>query len=163
MTHPYPPHDPRLPYVGKYHYFLTFCTDDRRVVFTDQGSVELVIEQILRAAERYGFAITAYCFMPDHLHLLIRGATDGSDCRAFIKAAKQYSAFHFKRQRQAKLWQRYGYERVVRDDMERATTIRYILDNPVDAGLATDPADYPFLGSQSYTVAELVQQAAPSP
>ena len=51
----------------------------------------------------------------------------------------------------------------LRDDMERATTIRYILDNPVEAGLATDPADYPFLGSQSYTVAELVQQAAPSP
>ena len=42
-----------------------------------------------------------------------------------------------------------------------ATTIRYILDNSVNGGLAKDPADYPFVGSDCYTFAELIQQAAP--
>jgi hypothetical protein len=31
----------------------------------------------------------------------------------------------------------------------------------VNRGLAKDPADYPFLGSDCYTIAELIQQAAP--
>ncbi|MEO8077784.1 MAG: transposase [Acidobacteriota bacterium] len=76
MSHPYPPHHPRLPYTGKHNYFLTFCTEGRAPVFTEHDAVELVLAQILRAARKCAFEITAYCFMPDHLHLLVRG-TDG--------------------------------------------------------------------------------------
>ena len=101
--------------------------------------------------------------MPDHVHLLIRGTDDRSDCRAFIKAAKQYSGFYFKQKCVKKLWQRFGHERVLRDAVERATTIRYILDNPVNAGLSNSAAEYPWLGSECYTVAELTLQATPSP
>jgi REP-associated tyrosine transposase len=148
-------------YVGKYRYFLTFCTHDRKAYFRTADTVALVRTQILRAASQYQFLIVAYCFMPDHVHLLTDGVSEGSDLRAFIKAAKQYSGYHFKQQHHTKLWQRYGYEHTLRDDIERATTIRYILDNPVDAHLAKEPEDYPFIGSERYTISELLQQAAP--
>jgi putative transposase len=148
-------------YVGKYRYFLTFCTHERQTYFATEEKVDLVRRQILRAARRYQFLFIAYCFMPDHLHLLAEGVCEGSDLRAFIKAAKQYSGYHFKHRYGTRLWQRYGYEHVQRDDFERATAIRYILDNPVNGGLAKDPADYPFVGSDCYTIAELIQQAAP--
>ena len=98
--------------------------------------------------------------MPDHLHLLAEGVCEGSDLRAFIKTAKRSSGYHFKHRYGTRLWQRYGYEHVQRDNFERATAIRYILDNPVAGGLAKDPADYPFVGSDCYTIAELIQQAA---
>jgi hypothetical protein len=42
------------------------------------------------------------------------------------------------------------------------TTIRYILDNPLRARLATRLEDYPHLGSDRYTLDDLVAQAAPS-
>jgi len=99
--------------------------------------------------------------MPNHVHLLIEGVTDGSDLRMLIRAAKQYSGYYFKQEYRQKLWQRYGYEHVFRDDMERATTLRYILDNPVASGLVKKPEEYRFIGSDCYTVAELLQQAAP--
>lgn len=54
----------------------------------------------------------------------------------------------------------YGYERVIRSDEERAFTIRYMVENPVKEGLAAHPAEYPHLGSERYTVAELLEQAA---
>jgi REP element-mobilizing transposase RayT len=95
--------------------------------------------------------------MPDHAHLLARGRTEESRCKAFIKAAKQYSGFYFKQKHHHDLWQRYGYERVVRDDMERALVIGYIVTNPVEAGLVDHPAAYPFLGSERYTIDELLQ------
>ena len=148
-------------YVGKYRYFLTFTTHDRTPHFTHGEAVDLVRSQILRAARQHQFSVIAYCFMPDHLHLLTEGVSDGSDLRAFIKAAKQFSGHHFKQQHHAKLWQRYGYEHALRDDVERALTLRYILDNPVGAGLVKEPADYAFLGSDCYSIAELLQQAAP--
>ena len=55
-----------------------------------------------------------------------------------------------------------GYERVLRDEFERATTIRYILDNPVKAGLVTRAAEFPYTGSSRYSIAELEAQASAS-
>jgi putative transposase len=118
-----------------------------------------VLDQFLRAAREKRFEITAYCFMPDHVHLLVSGLTDDSDCRAFIRAMKQYTGYYFRKATGRALWQRYGYEHVLRSDLERATTIRYILDNPLRAGLAKRLEDYPFLGSERYTLEELVAQA----
>ena len=156
MTHPYPPHDKRLPYLGKHHYFLTFCTNQRSAVFVEEACVALVRTQILRAACEERFEMTAYCFMPDHAHLIIGGRDESSDARNFIKLAKQHSGYYFKQQHGVQLWQRYGYERVIRDDAEIALTIGYILNNPVCAGLVGHPADYPYIGSERYTVEELL-------
>ena len=95
-------------YVGKYRYLLTFCTYERKAYFASDERVEVVRAQILRAAHRYQFLFIAYCFMPDHLHLLTEGVREGSDLRALIKAAKQYSGYHFKQRYGTRLWQRYG-------------------------------------------------------
>jgi REP element-mobilizing transposase RayT len=157
MAHPYPRHRPNLPYTGKYRYFLTFCTDQRRPTFKDADIVYQAYLQFLRAAGTHRFEIIAYCFMPDHLHFVSHGTSEHSDCKAFIKAAKQYSGYAFKQRHDRRLWERYGLERVIRDDAELAATIGYIVSNPVRAGLVAHPSDYPYLGSQIYSVAELLK------
>jgi len=95
--------------------------------------------------------------MPDHLHLIVEGDRDDSDGKALVKAAKQYSAYHFKQANGYRLWERYGHDRVIRDDMELAMTVRYLVANPVRAGLVKHPGQYPFLGSGRYTVVELLE------
>jgi putative transposase len=157
MSHPYPPHWEKFPYVGRYQYALTFVTLRRRIVFGDAETVAFVLRQILRAATEKHFALSAYCFMPDHAHLITGGETDAADCKAFIKSAKQYSSYYYKRTRGANLWERYGHDRVIRDELELAMTIRYIVANPVRAALVKHPRDYPFIGSTKYTVEELLQ------
>src|SRR5688572_1279471 len=156
MPHPYPAHNPDLPYTGQHAYFLTFCTYRRSEVFVDAETVDTVLTQILRAANRWQFDMLAYCFMPDHAHLIVAGKEREADCLAFIKAAKQYSAYRFRQTFGRRLWQRYGFERVLRDDKEVAMTTAYIIGNPVRAGLAAGPSDYPYLGSTRYSVEELI-------
>ena len=152
MSHPYPPHLATFNYVGRYHYALTFGTNARRAVFVDTEVMTLVLTQILRASSETRFALTAYCFMPDHLHLIVQGKADDSDCKAFIKSAKQYSGYYYKQAHEQRLWQRYGHERVIRNDQELAMTVRYVIANPVRAGLVGHPRDYALLGSEVYTV-----------
>jgi putative transposase len=157
MAHPYPAHHDNLPYTGKHHYFLTFCTNRQEPFFVEPAKVELVRAQFLRTESQVKFALTAYCFMPDHLHLIASGLAEDADVKKFIARAKQYSGFHFKREFGISLWQRYGFERVIRDDMELACTIGYIVANPVRAGLVSHPSLYPHLGSTRFEVADLLE------
>jgi REP element-mobilizing transposase RayT len=91
MVHPYPPHHDDLPYVGRRHYFLTFGTDHQARFFVQPSKVELVLSQFLRAGSEGQFALTAYCFMPDHVHLIASGLAEDADGKKFIARGKQYS------------------------------------------------------------------------
>ena len=143
-------------YVGLHRYFLTFCTEQRAPLFTSAAVVDLVIAQISRAASECAFAVPAYCFMPDHLHLLVEGKSDASDCRDFIKRAKQYSGFYYSKTYRMRLWQRYGYDHVLRDDEKMIVVARYILQNPIRAGLVKRIEEYPYCGSFEWPLAALL-------
>jgi hypothetical protein len=95
--------------------------------------------------------------MPDHLHLLVEGQTERSDAKKFMALAKQYSGYYYQHEFKARLWQRYGFERVLRSDQNARDVARYIVENPVRAGLVTKPDDYPFLGSSLYSIPELME------
>jgi REP element-mobilizing transposase RayT len=95
--------------------------------------------------------------MPDHVHLIVSGLNDDSDAKSFIGRAKQYSGFYFKRESGVHLWQRYGFEHFIRDEMELALTIGYVIANPVRAGLVIHPSEYPYLGSSRYSLEELLE------
>jgi putative transposase len=151
-----PGHLATFDYLGEYRYFLTFCTHHRHRAFSTTERVDLVSTQILRAAADEGFAITAYCYMPDHLHLLAEGRRPASDCRKFIARAKQFSGFYYQRVFGERLWQRYGSKRVLREDEATLGVARYIIENPIRAGLAKKICDYPFIGSSTYTIAEIL-------
>ena len=147
-------------YCGRHRYFLTFCTFQRRRCFTEPATVGVALDQIVRSAAREQFAIVAYCFMPDHLHLLVEATSEHADVRRLIKLAKQYSGYAFSQTCGERLWQRYGYERVLRGDEPTLRVARYILENPVRAGLAECPADYPFSGSPVYSMEAVMDAIA---
>ena len=156
MAHPYPPHWKHCSYVGRLDYSLTYVTDGRREQFRNPAVVDFVHAQFLRAEAEQGFEGIVYSYMPDHLHSIVTGKSDQSDCKAFIKAAKQYSSYYWKREHQQRLWERFGHDRVIRDDMELALTIGYVLANPVRARLVAHPGEYPFFRSSRYTLDELL-------
>ena len=152
-----PEHLKTFDYVGLHQYFLTFCTHQRHQIFVDPERVAVVRTQIQRAASEFHFAVLAYCYMPDHVHLLVEGLADDSDCRQFISRAKQYSGFHYQATFGQRLWQRYGFERTLRSGEAAVSVSRYIVENPVRARLVEDIRAYPFAGSDTYTVAQILE------
>ena len=130
-----PEHLKGFDYLGRYQYFLTFCTDHRRRCFVTDDAVSTVRTQIERAAGEQHVALLAYCYMPDHVHFLIEGKAEDSDCLSFIARAKQFSGFHYKARFNQSLWQRYGYEHILRREQAAISVARYIVENPVRARL----------------------------
>jgi putative transposase len=126
---------------------LTFCTAQRKCVFVEADVVQLVWSQMLRAATTNGLSIPAYCFMPDHLHMLVESSSPESDIERFVKAAKQLSGYYYKRRFGSPLWQPSWHDRVLRHTDDRTAAMRYLLHNPIRAGIVERLGDYPFVGS----------------
>lgn len=150
-------------YVGIHQYFLTRCTVERAPHFKLAECVHLALSQIRLAADDQRFAIPAYCFMPDHVHLLVEGTCDSSHLKTFVKLAKQRAAYHPRRQHGSRLWQPYFYEHVVRDDERSGTIIQYIVGNPLRSKLVETLEDYPFWGSCTLTREDLLRSIGERP
>jgi len=146
-------------YAGFCHYSLTWCCEDRKPLFTQEDRVKLILSQLFRAATESESAIVAYCFMPDHLHQLVKGCSASADGKKYMKRAKQYAGYYYSRPFGEKPFQRYGYDRWHREDTEIPGAVRYIIENPVRAGLVERPELYPFTGSQLYSMKELMEWA----
>ena len=159
MVH-YPKHLRGFDYRGAQRYFLTFCTHERARYFIDGRHVALVSQQFQRASREQAFAVIAYCFMPDHVHLLVTGERGDADLKRFTKCAKQYSGFYFRQDTRLFLWQRYGFERVLRSDEATPAVARYTIANPVRARMVHSPIEYPYWGSFVYTREELLEYIA---
>jgi len=151
-----PPRIPGFSYLGPYRYFVTFCTLDRRDVFIDVPLGQSVVSQFRRTCRKERFAILAFCVMPDHAHLLVEGTDAQSDLRALIKSAKQSSGQRFAARMKRPLWDEGFHDRVLRPEDDLKGIARYIIENPVRGGLVRSPIDYPLLGSDVWTVQELI-------
>ena len=150
-------------YSGPQQYFLTICTFQRFRHFIDGALVADVHERFLRTAVENEFAILAYCYMPDHLHLLVEGLSDTADLPGFVSLAKQHSGYSTRDRVRPRLWQKGYFERVLREDDDAFNVARYVVQNPVRAGLVRSPADYPFTGSTILTREQLIESCMWNP
>ena len=147
-------------YVGNRQYFLTICTYQRSDYFTCANTVSLTCTQFLQAAERESFAISAYCFMPDHVHALVEACTSGADLRRFVWSAKQCSGYLHRQRTGRRLWQNSYYDRTLRENQPPMDVIKYIVNNPLRRGLVKSPGEYPYWGSQVYSREAILEYIA---
>jgi len=151
------PKRPRLKgfdYKGTHAYFITILTCKRQEVFTSFEAVNKVLS-ILGETILPDFNIAAYCFMPDHLHLLLLSKSPKSDLKRVIKDFKQKSGFMFIRQFKKKLWHLSYYDHILRKEEELLETAKYIFNNPVRKRLVNTFKEYSFSGSMMYRIEEL--------
>ena len=94
--------------------------------------------------------------MPDHLHLLGEATADEAALREFARVFKQRSAYYWKTAFGTQLWQRSYFEHVLRDGESPVKAAAYILGNPLRAGLVNRVEDYPYLGSTTMSIRELL-------
>jgi len=158
-----PPRIPGFDYTGCHAYFLTICAEGREAFFLLQECAEAVCAELLRTAAAYGFAVIAYCLMPDHLHALIEGVEDRADFRRFVSMFKQRTSFVHRQRYEKRLWQEGYYDHVLRDGEPPVGVAAYILNNPIRAGLCTTLQGYAWLGSDRYTLEQLSEAVQRDP
>lgn len=124
-------------------YLITTVTRNRRPVFHD-WRIGCLLAAELHEVTRAGYADTlAWVVMPDHLHWLMTPRTDTLD--AVMRRIKSRSAKSIHRQlgTNGAFWQKGYHDHAVREDEDILTIARYIIGNPLRAGLVETIGDYP--------------------
>jgi putative transposase len=126
-------------------FAVTIATHRRRRFLSRRDVADLCVESLGESAQRNGARVFAYCFMPDHAHLLA-SVPDGG-LIDLIRQFKRLSSFRAKNLLGGfPLWQSRFFDRALRSDDSLGQLARYILYNPVRGRLVDRITDYPYSG-----------------
>jgi putative transposase len=109
--------------------------------------VESLLAILREQSGRFDFEVHAYCFMPDHCHLLLTGRTADANLSEMIRGFKGCAAKSLRQFGIFDAWQKGFYEHILRSGEDCASAMAYIFENPVRAGLAKDNYAWPLSGS----------------
>ncbi|MBQ9015454.1 MAG: transposase [Firmicutes bacterium] len=130
-----------------YHVILRGI--NRQQVFYDEEDYEYFIRLLNRFQNVSQYEVYAYCLMGNHIHLLIK-VTQEPLGKIFqrIGAAFVYW-YNLKYQRVGHLFQDRFKSEPVETEGYFLTVLRYIIWNPVKAGLCVSPFDYPYSNAKA--------------
>ena len=138
---------PRASYRGEVAVAFTARLARGSFPIDNAGVCGAVITALATAASRHACAVPVYCFMPDHVHLVLMGVTTASDTWKAMTAFKQRSGYWLSQYLPGTHWQKDFYDHVLLDDSELRAAMAYIAANPVRAGLVCELGEYPLTGS----------------
>ena len=131
-------------------YHVVARGNRREAVFLGHGDYETYLHRLALYRARYAVTLHAYCLMPNHVHLVVSTAAAPLD--RFMQCLQQSYTQGFNR--------RYGlvghvfqgrYKAILCEtDEYLLTLVRYVHQNPVQAGLAARPEDYRYSGHRAY-------------
>ena len=120
-----------------YHIMLRGI--NRQRIFEDEEDHRRFLETLVRYRDACGCSLLAYCLMPNHVHIVLReGEQPLENVMRRIGASYVYW-YNAKYGRTGHLFQDRFRSEAVESDAYFFTVLRYIMQNPVKAGLVNHP------------------------
>lgn len=137
---PRPPR-PQLP-GGLYHVFTR--GNRRQPIFVSRGDAPAFLWLLTEVVQRRGWRCHDYCLMPNHYHAVIE--TPNPDLAAGMQRLNGVYAkwFNYHHGVEGHLFERRYRAIVIESDGQLLAVSRYVVLNPVRAGLCDDAADWPW-------------------
>jgi REP element-mobilizing transposase RayT len=89
------------------------------------------------------YQLRAWVIMPNHVHAVLRPRTSLPVIMRWLKGSARQANLILGRTGES-FWQDESFDHRVRDDVELDRIVRYVEHNPVSAGLAANPGDWPW-------------------
>lgn len=133
---------------GIYHVILRGI--NRQRIFEDDEDYEKLLETLKDYKEKSGYEIYAYCFMSNHVHILLKeGQEELGTIFRRIGATYVYW-YNWKYNRRGHLFQGRYKSETVETDRYFLTVLRYIHQNPLKAGMVKKILEYPWSSYREY-------------
>ena len=122
----------------------------RMTIFAERADYALYRDLLAERLKAHAVVCSAYCLMPNHVHLLLTPTPEdareaaASLARAIGEAHRRFTAFVNARARTTGHLFQGRFGSVAMDEPHWLAAIRYLAFNPVRAGLAARPQDWPW-------------------
>ena len=117
---------------------------NHRTLWLSDTRVARQVAEAIRAGEnRRFYELSAWVVMPNHVHLLILPHVALPQITHWIKGKTAREANLLLKRAGQPFWQHESYDHWARNERELQWIAAYIEDNPVSAGLAATPEDWP--------------------
>ena len=123
---------------------LTMRAVDRRLIFLDAADSAALVHVLAKAVDRFDWQLHAWVVMGNHTHFLVDAPQPQiSDGMKLINAvyARRFNSRYGRRGHLVE--ERFG-SYLIRSEAHYFRTIRYVVLNPVRAGLCEHPAEWPW-------------------
>lgn len=125
-------------------FHITARGNRRQPIYLDELDYRRFLILLGEVAKRFGFRIHAYCLLPNHFHLLVE--LQGENLSAGMQYLNGQYAQYFNRRHgyDGHLFQGRFHSVFVQSEAHLLELYRYIVLNPVRAGLCRHPAQWPW-------------------
>lgn len=125
-------------------YLVTTATHQRAPLFANFEIARLVIAELRRCDERRRCQMLAFVLMPDHLHWLLQLTQGELSALVGIFKASASKAVNLRLGNPGhQVWQAGFHDHALRRADDLTACARYVVANPVRAGLVERAGDYP--------------------
>ena len=125
-------------------YLLTAVTHQRKRLFSDMTLARMASNCIAHASCRGDARLLCWVLMPNLWHGLVE-LGDRDNLSLLVNRMKALTTKRLRFERGgANIWARGFHDRALRRDEDLRTAARYIVANPIRAGLAAHVCDYPY-------------------
>ena len=131
-----------------YHVMLRGI--NRQDIFYDKEDYLRFLTILRECKEISGFELYAYCIMTNHIHLLIKTGKEPLEVIFKRICGRFVYWYNLKYDRSGHLFQDRYRSEAVEDDAYFLTVLRYIMQNPMKAGLEKAIGYYPWSSYNSY-------------
>src|SRR5881394_683357 len=133
---------------GVYH--VTLRGNHRQPIFFTDGDRNLLNLIVARALEKFEARLHAYCWMTNHLHLVLQAGQESISRPMHGIAAEFARAMQLKIETSGHFFERRFYAALVDTDRYMLALVRYVHRNPVSAGLAASVDAYRWTSHHNY-------------
>jgi len=131
-------------------HFVTFSCYQRRPYLDRGWSRDLFEESLESMRQRYGFFVTGYVVMPEHVHLLISEPPE----KVLFEALKAVKVSVAKQSQEKPFWQARYYDFNVFTERKITEKLKYMHRNPVKRGLVAKPEEWMWSSFRHYLTGE---------
>lgn len=130
-------------------HHVTQRGNGRQRTFFEDGDYRLYRDLLGEHCQASGVAVWAWVLMPNQVHLILVPGDEDAVRRALAPLHRRYAGhIHARLRRTGHFWQgRFGCAAM--DEQHCAAAIRYVLMNPVRAGLVERAADWPWSSARA--------------
>jgi len=128
-----------------YDYFEEYLHKANQCInYLEDNKISEIVAESLHFFDKVRYDLSAYCIMPNHVHLIIKPYEENNDkpyaLQKIMHSIKSYTANQCNEilNKTGQFWNYENYDHLIRDEKDFYRCLQYVIDNPVKARLVNE-------------------------